>query len=117
MANEFTTRINELFGVTESYRIPDKMLELLLDDGRRVQFFDRLIASGADLSTDFLRDYYQDEQGDRNRLKQDFTPDCICDLVAAMLPQEDSCIDLCAGTGALALAYHKRYPYYTTEKR
>lgn len=103
-------KLNELFGVAESYKIPDKMMELLLDDSNRVQFFDRLIASGADLSTDFLRDYYQDEQGDRNRLKQDFTPDCICDLVATMLPQETSCIDLCAGTGALSLAYHNRYP-------
>jgi type I restriction enzyme M protein len=110
LANAFTEKINKLFGVTESYRIPDKMMELLLDKGSRVQFFDRLIANEADLSTDSLRDYYQDEQGDRNRLKQDFTPDCICDLVAAMLPQEDSCTDLCAGTGALALAYHKRYP-------
>ena len=55
-----------------------------------------------------LRDYYQSEQGDRKSLKQDFTPDCICEIVAS-LAKDGTCLDMCAGTGALAKAVAKKH--------
>lgn len=32
-----------------------------------------------------IRDMFQQDQGDRKNIKQDFTPDCICDMVAKLM--------------------------------
>lgn len=88
----------EIFGVSESYKLPDAIMACLLSGGAAEKLTE-IKAEG--ISS--LRDYYQNEQGDRKNLKQDFTPDDICQIVAELM-QDGSVLDMCAGTGALSAA-------------
>lgn len=86
----------EIFGVKESYKLPDKILEYLLSDQAAAK-----IQEVKDEGYTEIRDIFQEEQGDRKNLKQDFTPDCICQIVAKIMKDGDN-IDICSGTGALS---------------
>jgi type I restriction enzyme M protein len=90
--------LNEIFGAKESYQLPDKIMHALLSDNA-VEYINAVRGSGY---TD-LRDYYQSDAGDRVKLKQDFTPDCVCEIVSRLMVS-GGCLDMCAGTGSLGKA-------------
>lgn len=87
--------LQEIFRVQESYKLPDAIMEVLMSKDA-----EKYIREVRDNKID-IRDTFQEEQGDRNRLKQDFTPDCLCRLVADLM-KKGSCLDMCSGTGALS---------------
>ena len=87
--------LQEIFQVQENYKLPDAIMEVLLS--KEAEKYIRVVK---DNKID-IRDTFQEEQGDRNRLKQDFTPDCLCRLVAGLM-KKGSCLDMCSGTGALS---------------
>lgn len=87
--------LQEIFQVQENYKLPDAIMEVLLS--KEAEKYIRVVK---DNKID-IRDTFQEEQGDRNRLKQDFTPDCLCRLVADLM-KKGSCLDMCSGTGALS---------------
>ncbi len=121
-------RVHEIFGIKESYKLPDKIMELIFQDPDYLyeslksedmelifQDPDYLYESlkSEDMRVDFFRDYFQDEQGDRNALKQDFTPDSICEIVARIVKEHghpQTIADMCAGTGSLTIHMHKFFP-------
>lgn len=86
----------DIFGVKEAYKLPDKIMEYLLSD----QAEDK-VKEVKDEGYTEIRDIFQEEQGDRKNLKQDFTPDCICEIISKIMKDGD-CIDMCSGTGALS---------------
>lgn len=92
--------LKEIFGVQESYKLPEIIMDTLLSD--QAEDIIRKIKN-EDID---IRDTFQEEQGDRKELKQDFTPDCICNLVAK-LTEKGNCIDMCSGTGVLSKAVAK----------
>ena len=98
------------FNVLEGYQLIEKITDQLSEQTKRSEFFDYLIASGVDLSTDFLRDFFQSEHGDRDRLKQDYTPDSVCEVIASQVKDAKYVADICAGTGALSLAVLRKNP-------
>lgn len=87
--------LQEIFQVQENYKLPDAIMEVLLS--KEAEKYIRVVK---DNKID-IRDTFQEEQGDRNRLKQDFTQDCLCRLVADLM-KKGSCLDMCSGTGALS---------------
>lgn len=102
--------LNNLLGITEGYQLPDRLLQVL-----EANEHEELCAlfTAEDLEHDLLRDYFQNEHADRDKLKQDYTPDCLCSLVAQMTTLDykpSSIADICAGTGALSIALWKLYP-------
>ena len=99
--------INELFGIKEGYEIVQALEKILMSKERREAVFDCFTLYGEDFSKDFLRDYYQQEHGDRDKLKQDYTPDSICSIVSG-LAEGKVVADLCSGTGALTIAEWNR---------
>nr|DAH28789.1 MAG TPA: N-6 DNA Methylase [Caudoviricetes sp.] len=105
--------INDLLGITEGYQLPDKLLQVL-EANEHGAICELLTAQG--LEHDILRDYFQNEHSDRDKFKQDYTPDCLCSLVAQMTTidyldhKPNSIADICAGTGALSIALWKLYP-------
>ena len=115
MRREF---VNEYLGIIESYKMPERMMEILFNPSEREKMFDAFIEEAPDLTTDQWMDYFQDEQGDRKALKQDFTPPEICKIVAEITPEAESYADVCAGTGGLTIALHNRFPdaYYHCEE-
>lgn len=110
--------VNGYLGIDESYKMPERMMEILLNAEEREKMFDAFSAENPDMTGDLWHEYFQDEQGDRNALKQDFTPMEICQLVAAITPEAESYADVCAGTGGLTIALHNRFPdkYYHLEE-
>lgn len=95
------TRFNEFLGITEAYQMPEKLLNVLLSDEK--DDFLRSLSLSYDFTKDDFRDYFQTEHGDRDKLKQDYTPDCVCKLIGMLSDKTDSVLDVCAGTGALSL--------------
>lgn len=96
-------KINELFGIKESFELPERLMAVLMDKEQREAVFNEFLQYDFDFSHDCLRDYFQDEHAARSALKQDYTPDCICDLISLLMPETDKIIDICSGTGALTI--------------
>lgn len=94
---------NKLLGITESYKMPGRLMEILTGDNV-AQFYDAFLELNSDLSHDVLRDYFQEEHGDRGKLKQDYTPDSLCELVKHLAGEKGDTLDVCAGTGALTIS-------------
>lgn len=94
---------NDIIGIKESYEMPEKLMEILTGENV-IDFYEKLLNLDLDLSKDVLRDYFQAEHGDRGKLKQDYTPDCVCELVRRLSGDAEDTLDICAGTGALSIA-------------
>lgn len=103
--------VHGALGISEAWELPEALLSAMLDDGRRDVLLARFAEATDDLAHDGLTDYFQDEHGDRDALKQDFTPPAVCDLVAAMADEADSYLDVCAGTGGLTISLWALHPY------
>lgn len=101
--------INQLFGIRESYELPERLLPILLDKQKRESLFYKFLQFDVDMSHDLLRDYFQTNHAARSQLKQDYTPDCLCDLIALLMPETNRVIDICSGTGALTIGTNKRH--------
>lgn len=101
--------LSDLLDVKESYRLPDILMQTLLNDEARSELFRQIKRRQPGMSFDFLRDEYQEEHGDRKKMKQDYTPDCLAALVAGLLPNSPAYADICAGTGALTVANITRH--------
>ena len=54
--------INELFGITESYEMPDRVMEILMDEKARMRCFNEITKISPDMKEDFFLDYYQEER-------------------------------------------------------
>lgn len=100
MTNE---EFNHFIGIKESYEMPERLMEILTGESVR-EFYEKMLTIDIDLSKDVLRDYFQAEHGDRGKLKQDYTPDCVCELVRRLSGDGKDVLDVCAGTGALSIA-------------
>ena len=61
--------VNGYLGIAESYKMPERMMELLLNAEEREKMFDAFSAENPDMTGDLWHEYFQDEQGDRNALK------------------------------------------------
>ena len=110
--------INELLDIKESYQMPEKMMKILTDKQQREELFDTFLKHEQDLSYDWFTDYFQEEQGDRKSLKQDFTPLCICKIISELTHDAKIVHDVCAGTGGLTIRTwnnNKNAKYYTEE--
>lgn len=104
--------LNDYFNEKEGYKIPQLLTDALLGDGREA-LLKYLDEHTPDKFADSLRDDYQNEHGDRDKLKQDFTPDGIVRVVRGIVGDGHRYADICAGTGALTLANMRDRADYT----
>lgn len=98
-----TEIINNLFGIKESFELPQALLAKLLDKVEKDKLCKEFVKQGFNGNNDCLRDYFQENNANRNNLKQDYTPDCLCKLISNLAPKSEKIIDICAGTGALSV--------------
>lgn len=115
------SKINRLIGVDESYKAPERIMQIISDKALADKVFsDFLVEYGHDLSYEWFNKYFEDEHADRKNKKQDFTPSCISNLMAAMQggePQYGVIYEPAAGTGSTVIAHwHKesrkhRFPW------
>ena len=96
--------ILDIFDVEESYKLPDKILKELMSE--HAEIIIREVKENFNYNN--IRDFFQVDCSDRKNLKQDFTPDCIATIVAALMKDGDV-LDMCAGTGTLSIAAAKAH--------
>lgn len=96
--------INELIGIKESFELPDKLIKILLNEEKKDKLLNKFLEYDIDLKYDFLRDYFQEQHSNRNDLKQDYTPDCICEILSRLKKDNNKILDVCSGTGALTIS-------------
>ena len=96
--------INELIGIKETFELPDKLIKILLNEEEKDKLLNKFLEYDIDLKYDFLRDYFQEQQSNRNDLKQDYTPDCICEILSRLKKDNNKILDVCSGTGALTIS-------------
>lgn len=94
--------VNKIIGIAENYELPSKLLDLMLSN-QRENIFNQFLELEQDLSFDWFTDYFQQEHGDRDKLKQDFTPKEVAHLVNSISGPATSVADICAGTGGLTI--------------
>nr|WP_284052118.1 hypothetical protein [Ligilactobacillus agilis] len=64
----------KILGVSDSFRAADKMMSILSDEGSRLFIFNRFLQIENKLDDDWFRKYFETEQAERKKKKQDFTP-------------------------------------------
>lgn len=96
--------INQIFNIKESFELPNRLMEILLNKEEKEKIFEEFLKYNVDLKNDTLRDFFQEEHSDRKGLKQDYTPNCICQLLSKLQPKTDEILDVCSGTGALTIS-------------
>lgn len=111
-----TATINSIFGINESFELPKVLLSKLMNESEKDKLCDKLLQYDFDYKNDCLRDYFQENNANRNALKQDYTPDCLCTLISKLMPETDSVIDICSGTGALTVSTGSKDINYQCEE-
>ncbi|WP_039068279.1 N-6 DNA methylase [Staphylococcus shinii] len=129
---ETQKKINDLLGIKESYKAPERLMEILYMDktSRDKIFMDFLNAFDKDVTYDWFHEYFQEEHADRRNQKQDFTPQSVSRLLSKMVGTEgNTYYEPAAGTGGIMIErwsqdrmkhspfdYEPRDYYYTVEE-
>ena len=98
--------INKILGITESYKAPEVLLKILLDnnDTTKDMFLKMLELFKRDISYDWFHEYFQNEHADRKNKKQDFTPMQVGRLVHSLHNKLDGMLyEPTCGTGGLII--------------
>ena len=104
--NNIMEEVNQLLGISDSYKVPDKILEILLQNDYTSQqmYYSFMELFQYDLSYDWFFDYFQDEHADRKNKKQDFTPPCINILMSKLCGNDKGVVyEPTAGTGGIII--------------
>ncbi|QTQ40838.1 N-6 DNA methylase [Lactobacillus taiwanensis] len=96
--------VNNILGIDDSFKAPACMMELLLDSKKRVEIFNKFLEISNDMSFDWFHEYYEDEQAERKSKKQDFTPECISEVLAGLTENsKGTYYEPAAGTGGILI--------------
>lgn len=110
--------IKKALGFTDPSKMGETIKGFLFDKEKRENVFDAFMELNPDLSHDFFTDYFQEEQAYRKSLKQDYTPPCLCDLMAELSGKSTSTYDECCGSGGLSISQWAHDPngFYQMEE-
>ena len=98
---ELKKRVLEIFEVKDVKGLADSIFETVKanDFEKYIAFKDAVV----DLSTDWMQKIFQYYQADRKDKKQDYTPASLAKFVSRLAGDEDSIVDMCAGSGSLTI--------------
>lgn len=103
------SKINRLIGVDESYKAPERLMEIIRDRDRAGVVFSRFVQEfDYDMSYEWFNDYFEDEHADRKSRKQDFTPSSLSRLMSGMQNEQFQygvIYEPAAGTGSTIIAH------------
>lgn len=102
---ETAKKINELIGVSESYKAPQKLLEIVLDYAKLKKIsLEMLKIHNYKMNYDWFHEYFQTEHADRRNNKQDFTPNSVGKLLNKMNGKTEGVIyEPACGTGGIII--------------
>lgn len=91
--------IMQKLNIREQYEIPEALMTALLDDIKRQELMEALkdVYSYGGILAEF-----EEQSADRKNYMQDYTPQCVLDIVARIAPG-GNVRDVCAGIGGLSL--------------
>ena len=111
-------KINDILKITESYKAPDRLMEILFDEEEKEKVFgDFLELFNYNVDFDWFHEYFQEEHADRKKKKQDFTPRSVANVLARLVGNDSgNYYEVAAGTGGLMITYwdkfrRKHYPW------
>lgn len=103
---------NKLFGVEDSYQTPEKIMKILYNKEEREKLFMELLeAHDYNVDFDWFHEYFEDEHADRKNKKQDFTPECVADLLSKVVMNSNddesngNYYEVAAGTGGIMIKH------------
>ena len=97
--------INGILGIDESYKAPQRIMEIVTGDERNMVYNAFLDAFDCDVSYDWFHEYYEDENAERKKKKQDFTPECLSKLASELIGYGNGILyEPSAGTGGMLIA-------------
>lgn len=96
-------RIMEELNIREMHEIPTALTKALLDSNRRSEFLKSIKPY---YSYEALLAEFEEHSADRKNYMQDYTPQCVLDIIGGITPGGDV-RDVCAGIGGLSLAKFK----------
>lgn len=105
-------KINDILGIEESYKAPDRIMEILLGDEEQKKevFMKFLELFNYDVGFDWFHEYFQEEHADRKNKKQDFTPRSVSEVLSRLVGNESGLYyEVAAGTGGLMITYWDKY--------
>lgn len=106
---ELTEKTLDLLEIENTNEMSKRLFEVVKNNDVRIyEKFCELIKN--DLSVDWLQKIYQYYQADRKEKMQDYTPQSLARFVSKLVGESDIIIDMCAGSGALALQKWKLKP-------
>lgn len=106
-------KITEILNLTWNYQMTEHLFALLFDKQQRIEAFDRYLATSPDLTQDCFLAEFQESFAERKKLKQDYTPASVSQIVANLSGKVESVLDVCCGTGALTIAKWNSNPEAT----
>lgn len=100
-----TSVICNLLDVDEPYQVPSRIMEVVTGEERDKTYMAFLDAFDCDVSTDWFHQFYEDENAERKKNKQDFTPDCLSRLTSELVGYGDGIVyEPSAGTGGMIIS-------------
>lgn len=106
------SKVNRLIGVDESYKAPQRLMEIISDkDTAKETFLNFMKEFSYDLSYEWFNTYFEDEHADRRNKKQDFTPTSVSKLISEIhgnKPQYGVIHEPAAGTGNTIISHWYR---------
>lgn len=98
-------KINTILKIDESFKAPKRVMDILYDKEEREKVIKELLkVFDNDVSYDWFRQYYEEEQADRKKSKQDFTPQCVTELLSKLAGDKFPTYDCCSGTGGIIIS-------------
>ena len=101
--------ILDICGVKEVFEVPQVLMKKLFSP-EQSDLLNRIAVTYGDRQLDQFRDFFQEEGADRKKLKQDYTPDGVAELLAMVSVSGKSLADICSGTGSLTIQYLNYHP-------
>lgn len=93
-----------LLSVDEPYQVPSKLMESVTSKERDSIYNAFLEAFDYDVTYDWFHEFYEDENAERKKNKQDFTPPCLARLTSELIGYGDGVTyEPSAGTGGMLI--------------
>jgi hypothetical protein len=93
-----------LLSVDEPYQVPAKLMDAVTGEERDAIYDAFLEAFDYDVTYDWFHKFYEDENAERKKNKQDFTPACLGKLVSELVGYGDGITyEPSAGTGGMLI--------------
>lgn len=100
-----TSDVHRILGIDEQFKAPTRIMQILWDRKERERVFREFLRCDPDLSRDQFHEYFEDEQADRKKHKQDYTPDTVSRFLSNLAGVGTSSFDPTAGTGGLLIVH------------